>query len=87
MPEAEREAKLAAIAEQSRADQEASKRDAHARGQPWTDEDDQALIDGHYLSERALAAQLGRTVWAIKSRREVLRRRGLLASKHRRVHP
>lgn len=60
------------------ADQERTRAEAWNAGQPWTDDEDALLIDNPRVAARDLALRLGRTLWAVKTRRGWLRDHGLL---------
>ena len=58
---------------------------ARSSGLRWTDADDLELIDRADEPAHVLAVDLGRTLFAVRSRRHVLRRRGRLL--HRSLGP
>lgn len=77
------ETRLAELMERERAAQAASRDRAHSHYAPWTAEEDDVLRATTHLPIAMVAAQLGRTVYAVKTRRHWLRERGDLPPPHR----
>lgn len=59
--------------------QERTRDRAYNTGAEWPAEDDAWLIEHNHLSARAIALTLSRTLYSVKARRVLLRKRGLLA--------
>lgn len=78
LPRPVREASLSKVHQADLRDYAVTLPHATASGDPWTEEEDQAIIDGLKRPAREIALELGRTLWSVRNRRVRLRRLGLL---------
>lgn len=79
LPAEEREASLDHVHEADARDQELTRARANNDGTIWTEAEDRYLIEHPDQSARDAGLALGRTLYAVRSRRVALRKRGLIA--------
>ena len=78
LPAAERAARLAALTADNQRDHARTLPHATQTGRPWREADDALLIARAGDPDREVAIALGRTLWAVRTRKMRLRDRGLL---------
>lgn len=81
LPADERAAKLATFAADNQRDHARTLPHATRTGQRWTPAEDAVLVARADEPDREVAIALGRTLWSVRSRKTVLRRRGDLPSR------
>lgn len=82
-PPRDDESRLAALDEQQRDEQAVSRDAATSHYAPWTSDDDDILRKTLHLPLRDVAARIGRTLYAVKSRRHWLREHAAAPPPHR----